>query len=629
MSSERIQRQRDLERKQREALALTTGRALDIVELKKIAEEEKFRAKPKPKPSVVTPTQEAVDAAKANLEAAAKLDKAEARARVAVKPSKPKPILPSQRDVKTIVDVANELYLEAGFVKKTRLDQAPPKATVEQLKARLGLFLLEPIIGGVQEATFGAIGPQDRPATAVLRVAGALATPTLADLAVGAVLQKLTITPRARTLLKKIESFITEKLDPLDTIKVVKTLGRADEIALTDIHKTAIIKPRLLSVDDADELAQFLKLDKIPSAVEFEEIITTLRRGDLAPPLPLATDGSIIKKSFKNQIDELIDSLTKAFKKSTSLDDPVQAAKAWEEGLTTARRLTQRKIGPSKLPLLEIDFPGLDFEAGLTSDRRNAVKLFDLRNSLNQGSISSGSRKNFIELILEGGKTRRGFTVLAPPDLSKVANAADDLINFIDDNPTLFQDGALFSWMISGLNDKDAKKVIKETTGLPSDKIDDIVEQRREIISILPEIDKPSPPIFVPTLDEDVIPSPEPPIEETISDVDMDQEPKPKPPIQVQEPVLDEPVLEEPIIEEPLPDETLLIRLSAKEKEEREGLETRIMAGPKQKWRVTFDGKDPWIGDARGVVGALSKAQKGRRDKKQPDLIIVQLVKIK
>ena len=62
---------------------------------------------------------------------------------------------PKQRKIDTnLVNVANTLYEEAGFTEKTGLGQTPVRPTVKQVKARLGLVIIEPILGGTQEALF-------------------------------------------------------------------------------------------------------------------------------------------------------------------------------------------------------------------------------------------------------------------------------------------------------------------------------------------------------------------------------------------------------------------------------------------------------------------------------------------
>ena len=239
-----------------------------------------------------------------------------------------------------------------------------------------------------------------------------------------------------------------------------------------------------LGVDAAVDLNQLLKMNVPPSASQFEDIITTLRRGDLAPPIsgkgtklnPKTVTGDL--KAARNQMGKVVDTLITAFKQSVDVTtDPKRAGRIWEEGITQARRLSESTIGPKRLPLLEIDFPGGNIESGtITEVRRNALKLLDLRSALSKGTRTKEAIKNFIEFTLEEvpGKTRRGFTTLAPPDLTKIPNAANDLINFIENNPTVFEDGALFSWMVSGLNDKDAKKVLKSTTSLPDSDINKI-----------------------------------------------------------------------------------------------------------------------------------------------------------
>jgi len=426
---------------------------------------------PEPPAKVETPTQKKVDEAKASLTAAATLDKNEARRREqqkrkdqAKRSTTPQvqPV-PGRKTTIHLTETADKLHDEAGFVPKTRLGQKTVKTTVSQLKARLGLALIEPILGAVEEGTFGLTAPQSRgrPATAALRITGAIATPTAVDALVGVVLQKLTISTKARSLLKKLDIFIQSKIDPLDAVKVSKGLSKADIFILKNFDELG--SPRLLDIDTATELDELLNLGRPPTAKEFEKGYNKFRDAKTS------IKGYVDERSVRTTVDDLLQQLKDAFKKSVSLDDPQMAARAWEEGETTRKRLSQIKIGPEKLPLLEIDFPGSKFEAGgpspTTEEMRNAIRMLDLGDIFKQGSKRIAEIKNFIEL---NTGTRRAFTTLAPPDLTKIPNAANDLINFIDNNPTVFQDGALFSWMLSGMTPKDAKKVLDATTSLPT-----------------------------------------------------------------------------------------------------------------------------------------------------------------
>ena len=136
------------------------------------------------------------------------------------KPRKPKPQLKYRTNTppkNNINKIADKLYREANFPSKEHRElmikthgsvsaaRAKTKPTVKQLKARLGLAVIEPIIGGSQEATLGAIKVKNRPATDPLRIIGAVATPTAADMAFAYTVTKIAAGGKRGTeILKKL-----------------------------------------------------------------------------------------------------------------------------------------------------------------------------------------------------------------------------------------------------------------------------------------------------------------------------------------------------------------------------------------------------------------------------------------
>lgn len=261
---------------------------------------------------------------------------------------------PSRRKVTTIVDIANKLTQDAGFVQKTSLAQKPIKPTRKQLKARLGLAIIEPIIGGVQEATLGLIGPQQRPATSVLRIAGAVATPTAADMAAGWIFARAGATALGRRTLKKMEKFLLNIGDPifpkltpaqLDEVRQWEKMGGG----LTHLQRTAKKAPGILKT--VDQISDFYKKNPaqfsagasfIPEEVfifqkfaekydfEIDELILFINKND-----DLFSDGTIINGLIgvlkPSDAKKVIGATTKLPK--DVIDDLVETRRTFKPGL--------------------------------------------------------------------------------------------------------------------------------------------------------------------------------------------------------------------------------------------------------------------------------------------------------
>jgi len=122
----------------------------------------------------------------------------------------------------TITDIANDLYVQANFpsvaeqkkavetmgISAARNTQFKPKNLTE-LKARAGLGLIEPLIGGVEDLTLGLTlsSSRSRPATQQVRIIGAIATPSALDYAAGYGLNKLMSTSTGRKIIAKLNQY--------------------------------------------------------------------------------------------------------------------------------------------------------------------------------------------------------------------------------------------------------------------------------------------------------------------------------------------------------------------------------------------------------------------------------------
>jgi len=402
----------------------------------------------------------------------------------AVKPTAPKRPTVQRVTGINLTKAADKLTKQAGFVRKTGLLQKPTKPTVKQLKARLGLLVIEPILGGAQEATIGipTVKGAAKPATSVLRIAGAVATPTPADFVAGWAFSKAGVTEVGRRALKKMEKFLLDIGDP--------------------------IFPKLTPA----ELAEVRQWEKLGGG------LTNLRRTAKKSPEILKT----------------VEQISDFYKKNPA----------------------QFSAGASVIPEEVFIF-------------QNFAREYDFE--------------------------------------------VDDLINFINKNDDLFSDGTLINGLVGVLNPSDVKKVVKKTTTLPSEVIDDLVEQRREFT---PPGEKPeaAPPIPV----DD--PTPVPPIPIEIQEPVID-DPPPPPPVIIQDPP---PV--EPVIQETPP--TPPITLNKRQREMRRGLNLRLFRGKKSMFRVSFffsrSISEVKNVEARSFVEAVNKAQRQRKPrKKQPRLIDV------
>jgi len=517
----------------------------------------------------------------------------------------PKAIPPSKRDVKTFDTFIQEAYDKSNFPsieeqKQVYLDAGPggidkvkfsgPKNLDEAIN-RLSYGFLEAIGGGVREGTFGlsgSLGIEKRPGGVIIQIAGAFATPTAADMAVNLVITKIAKSSIGQRIIQKMAKAI-DKLgdstpDPMwgsrfadvfETKQFEKIKGsEIGDISSSDVRA---IKNSLKSLDTAEMLKQIQrnagKLDDL--TLEDFRILEKIKGGAELSTAELRK----VKSAFKH-LSKLVDETDELF-------------------LTAGeKKFFETEVG----------------SLGQSTD--------DVRNALTREANLQKKLDLIVDFYKKNPTEARMVEVIT--DLTDFDDPYEvsDLINFVNQNTDLFSTGELLTAILPHLSKEDAKKLLEETTALSNDQIEKIRGSLTGKTKDKTIPDKEEPPITEPKPDDEKDePTPVPPI--TIQEPGLDEPAptEPKPP----EPILDEPV---PVEEEPVT-ETPPIRLTLKEKKKRKGLEKRIFMGPKQKWRVLFDGKLGWSGKARGVVDALDKAQKGRRVKKQPDIIIVELVKVK
>lgn len=201
---------------------------------------------------------------------------------------------------KTITDVANSLFRDANLptVEQQReairtigisaARQLFKPTTIKEAKARLGLVIVEPLIGGAEEATLG-FGSQSasRPETLQLRIVGAIATPTAADFAVGWALSKLGITKVGKAIIKKVDDFLTGKSQTLGL-----TADQLDELR------------QLSKIEDLDKLEDALKKINPDTLSGIEEISDFYRKN----PAQFSAGASVIPEPvfiFENIADDL------------------------------------------------------------------------------------------------------------------------------------------------------------------------------------------------------------------------------------------------------------------------------------------------------------------------------------
>jgi len=161
-------------------------------------------------------------------------------------------------------ETANTLYSQANFptideqkqaietygISKARTMFKPQTAT--EAKARLGLAVIEPIIGGGREVLFPfaqSLG-RGRPGTEGIRILGGLATPSAADMVAGYTLSKLGATTKGRAVLKKVNNYLTDIGDPFFpklTASELDEIRQFEKIGLTDLRRTVQRNPEILN----------------------------------------------------------------------------------------------------------------------------------------------------------------------------------------------------------------------------------------------------------------------------------------------------------------------------------------------------------------------------------------------
>lgn len=147
-----------------------------------------------------------------------------------------------------IVDITQTLFEQSNFPTQTEMrtaleerglgakDEFKPNSVGEAL-TRFAYATSEAILGGVSEASFGLIetGRRGRgPRATVLQFAGAVATPTALDYAVGWVLSNLGKTIKGRVIIDKIVSRTPLELDE---VRQWEKFAGPDGISTSDLRK--------------------------------------------------------------------------------------------------------------------------------------------------------------------------------------------------------------------------------------------------------------------------------------------------------------------------------------------------------------------------------------------------------
>ena len=520
--------------------------------------------------------------------------------------------VPGSTTIINLTETANRLTGEAGYTERTSLSQKPVKPTFKQMKARVGLALIEPIIGGAEEATFG-IGTisqsRNRPATALFRVTGGLLTPTAADAVFNYAIGKMvTGGQKGRKILAKLLDNTPDPMWNNVAIKAARertfeSIGGARGLTTTQIRESFTpIKKFLASVDDIAYPATPTRkmLDDAKKAVDTldtAELLKGIRRkqGQLAGVT--VEDVRMLEKI--KRIDSVTDFTT------ADLRNTKNALKRIDFRIG---KLEEAALTAGEKKFLETEIGSL----GQSTD--------DIRNRLSRDAALKKKLQDIVDKVGMDPTTARMAEVIE--DVQDLTDFTDpyevwDAIDFVDKIPDHKLKASLMSSIILGLSDKDARKMLDETTSLTETEIDNVIEQLRKPA---PRQDQPQDQI------PDIIPDE---IEDTIPD--EVQEPDIEPPIQITDPIQDiipdtpTPTIVEPQppdepIDEPEPiDPTPVIPFKLKT-EKRKKLNLKLFNGPKTKYRVTLRYQDKTkqtrTVEARSHPEAIAKAEMGKNRSK-------------
>jgi len=527
---------------------------------------------------------------------------------------------PGKRTIINLTETADKLYQEAGFTQKTGLGQTPVKPTIKQLKARLGLAIIEPIIGGVEEATFGipgAIQSQQRPGTSIYRFAGGISITTPADVVVGMTLRKIGVSKVGKDLLSKIKFALKEIDDPLYGA-TEPVITKEIKALLEKIRKTGLLPDTETPYNEA--IQQLRKIDPNPtSAKEIAENINKYR--DAQTGIAVKWKNQKFLDQYAAEDAKFFNNLIQKFREQVRIGqvDDILLANMQEDALTQARRYTAKAAKKRGIPYVDV----LDVKNAHTRKYIKSKAEHDLQSLIalfRKDPETTAKALNFIEET-QKIPTTAGASYITP-EMELILDAAypwdvsvDELLVFMGERPDLFTDGAVVLSLAGGLSVKDAEKLLEETTSLSKSDIDNVIEQLRKPAP-RQEMGEKSVTVQIP--EEEQVPT-----EETIQDQTPEQTPTPKQKTsqdtaqELAQEVPQETVLE-PITEEAL-EPTPIIPFKLKT-EKRKKLNLKLFNGPKIKYRVTLRYLDKSnqirTVEARSHPEAIAKAEMGKNRSK-------------
>jgi len=556
---------------------------------------------------------------------ASKIDKSGKTAREQTQiraPSVPKP-KPKQKTSKTKVnyrtntkpqkninDVAQNLYNKANLPSKEHQDlmvkqygvsgaKARMKPTVKQVKARLGLAIIEPIVGGAQEATLGLVKVNNRPHTQQLRIIGALATPTAADMIAAYTLSKLALGKKAKRILQKIDE---EILYP----------------------EKGALNP------NSWRYSEYSKTKRAAEAVKWETIFsgsegfTTTDRRNLNKVLDLTSESSPDIAQTLSNLNKIDEAKIKKYLGNdayTEFKGLVELGKGadFEKGLTSARRNAPSAIEVNKrirvitneldkiIPVKSLSDTDIKYMEGLARDA--GLTMDDVIGSLNNAKNLDEKLAVVREFQLRNPNAARMVQVLDDPmaDMVDWSNVDDyHLKDFIMKNPEFVTQGNFINIVLANLQKDKAEKLLRDATNLPNSSIRDIIK----------EYNKPIKSTIEDTTESTGTGEDE---QDNQKPIQPDPDPDPTPP---KPPTPEPPTPEDtkPLPPEDDPGSTPPLKLSKKQRERRKEMNLQLYSGKTEQYRVKYKSgsrRDEYTVEARGFVEAMMRAQRGRTPTKK------------
>ena len=316
--------------------------------------------------------------------------------------------------IKNLSATVDVLYKEANFKAPSDLKadikkygslsaaKAHSKPTMKEAVARLGLCILEPIIGGVEESTFYMLHDdlaKNRDSTQSLRILGALATPTPADMAFSKLLDKTKDLLKAKGVVLKAGTVEI----PLSNGGVAKWKGTYVAAG----SRSKLLTGKLKLYDDAGKL-----ITKIDDALQIQ-------------PAKGATRGYVPQTDVDVGLTkELMSMLKYTEKEFDKIDNVVKVMQSTQN--TKSKFISD--VLPKETNTLSADGVKafIDFAKKNQDDVEKIYGSFAVKNQLNPdynfglpGGIQSGRKAGDIDVLIKG----------SADDAAKVINRIyDDLL---------------------------------------------------------------------------------------------------------------------------------------------------------------------------------------------------------